>query len=71
MRCCKDSMEAEREPTKEEYITASEDRIRNWAKSIEFDLSNGSMWVALHAELKTMYDVGFEKGKTNGNVERG
>jgi hypothetical protein len=49
--------------TREEYIEASENHIRDWAKSIGFDLSNGGMWVAIHAELRTMFDVGYIKGQ--------
>ena len=44
-------------PTAEEYIKASEERIRDWCNSTGVVLPV-VVWVAICAELKTMFEAG-------------
>ena len=53
----------EEKPTMKEYLEAAEDRIRDMAKSAGEEIGGFTM-TAIHNELKTMFLVGLEKGRT-------
>lgn len=56
------------EGTRKEYLDASMERIRGFAKDFK-ETIGGFTATAIYCELKTMYDVGFEKGKTHENAQ--
>ena len=50
-------------PTKEEYVKASMERIGSFIRGHNGEPLDGWASTAVYAELKTMFDVGFEKGR--------
>ena len=49
--------------TKEEYIKAAMDRIGSFIRGHNGEPLDGWASTAVYSELKTMLDVGFEKGR--------
>lgn len=55
-------------PTEDEYVRASEERIRDWCSSCGVVISD-TAWVAIHAELKIMFEAGEENGRNNNSAK--